>query len=147
MNSEELRLRTKRFALEVLHLVESLPRTRASDIVAKQLLRSATSVGANNRSACRARSRADFNSKITVVEEEADESLYWLELLEESGVVAKVDLSPLLKEADELIPCLIFDLRPLIFIRLSIPITDPESHTDDPQSHQASFAPAAPPGS
>jgi four helix bundle protein len=85
-----------------MRLVESLPPVKSSDVLGKQLLRSATSVGANYRAACRARSKADFISKIAVVEEEADESLYWLELLDESGLAKKDDLSPLLKEADEL---------------------------------------------
>ena len=75
---------------------------KTSDVLGKQLLRSATSVGANYRAACRARSRADFISKIAVVEEEADECLYWLELLGESGLVSTPALRTLLKEADEL---------------------------------------------
>ena len=79
-----------------------MPPVKPSDVLGKQLLRSATSVGANYRAACRASSKADFVSKIAVVEEEADESLYWLELLDESGLAKKADLLPLLKEADEL---------------------------------------------
>lgn len=102
MNSDELKKRTKQFALAVIRLVESLPPVKTSDVLGKQLLRSATSVGANYRAACRARSKPDFISKIAVVEEEADESLYWLELLDESGLVKRAELSPLLKEADEL---------------------------------------------
>lgn len=102
MNSEELKKRTKYFALSVMKLVDSLPRGKSVDVVGKQLLRSATSVGANYRAACRARSRADFVSKITIVEEEADESVYWLELL--SSVIAHdhVEIAPLIKEANEL---------------------------------------------
>ncbi len=102
LNSDELKKRTKQFALAVIRLVESLPPVKTSDVLGKQLLRSATSVGANYRAACRARSKADFVSKIAVVEEEADESLYWLELLDESGLVKRAELSPFLKEADEL---------------------------------------------
>lgn len=83
-------------------LAGRLPRNRTSDIVGRQLLRSATSVGANYRSACRARSRADFISKITIVEEEADESVNWLELLLESGIVKDASVFELIKEGREL---------------------------------------------
>ena len=80
MTKDELKRRTRRFALEVIWLVDSLPRTRTTEIVGRQLLRSGTSVGANYRAACRARSPADFISKMGIVEEEADESIYWMEL-------------------------------------------------------------------
>jgi len=102
MDSNDLKKRTKRFALDVIELVSEVPSNRASDILCRQLLRSATSVGANYRSACRARSKADFISKITIVEEEADESLYWLELLTESGIERYERIVPLIREADEL---------------------------------------------
>ncbi len=83
MRTEELKLRTKQFALRVIKLVETLPKNKIGDVLGKQLLRSATSVEANYRAACRARSKADFISKIAIVEE-ADESLFWLELIAES---------------------------------------------------------------
>lgn len=102
MDSEELKARTKKFALEIIGLSESLPKNRIGDVLAKQILRSATSVGANYRAACRARSKADFISKITTVEEETDESLYWLELIQGSRLVSDDKLIPLMKEADEL---------------------------------------------
>ena len=86
-NSEELKKRTKAFALRIIKFTEALPRTRAIDVMSKQLLRSATSVAANYRAACRARSQADFISKIGITEEESDETLLWLELLYESGLV------------------------------------------------------------
>lgn len=98
----ELKLRTKKFALAVIELVQSLPPSKTADVIGKQLLRSATSVGANYRSACRARSNADFISKITIVEEEADESMYWLELLGEARIVDEARIASLKKEADEL---------------------------------------------
>jgi four helix bundle protein len=98
----ELKLRTKKFALAVINLTHSLPPGKTGDVIGKQLLRSATSVGANYRSACRARSNADFISKITIVEEEADESMYWLELLGEAGIFDEVKIAGLRKEADEL---------------------------------------------
>lgn len=79
-----------------------MPGNKASDVIGKQILRSATSIGANYRSACKARSKADFISKITIVEEEADETQYWLELLAESGLVEPKSVADLLKEAKEL---------------------------------------------
>jgi four helix bundle protein len=107
MNPEELKTRTQQFALRVIRLAESMPRGRTADVLGKQLLRSATSVGANHRAACRARSRADFVSKIAVVEEEADESLYWPELISESEIMKADRLAGLIKEADELTAVLI----------------------------------------
>ena len=102
MNAEEIKRRTKDFALRAINLVESLPKTVVAGVIGKQLLRSATSVGANYRSACRARSKADFASKICIVEEEADESAYWLELLIETEIVNAYEVTVLLKEACEL---------------------------------------------
>lgn len=102
MNNVELKGRTKRFAIDVIKMTETLPFNRSLDVLVKQILRSSSSVGANYRSACRGKSTADFLNKIIIVEEEADESLYWLELMEESGLVAAEKLSYLKKEADEL---------------------------------------------
>ncbi len=102
MDPEELKARTKKFALEIIKLSESLPKTRTGDVIARQILRSATSVGANYRAACRARSKADFISKITVVEEESDESLYWLELIQGTQLLSQDKLVLLMKEANEL---------------------------------------------
>ncbi len=102
MNSEDLKRRTKRFALQVIDAVKKFPRTVPSEIIGKQVVRSSTSVGANYRSACRARSHADFIAKLGIVEEEADETLYWLELAVDSKLISDNDASPLLKEADEL---------------------------------------------
>ena len=78
MAGEDLRGRTRQFGLQVIHLVESLPRGRTADVIGGQLLRASTSVGANYRAACRAKSNADFISKMGTVEEELDESLYWI---------------------------------------------------------------------
>ncbi len=103
MNSDELKRRTKEFALRVIRLVESLPRGRTVDVIGRQLLRSGTSVGANYRAACRAKSTADFISKMGTVEEETDESLYWMELLIEAKIVEPDKLESLMNEADELL--------------------------------------------
>ncbi|WEA03094.1 four helix bundle protein [Mucilaginibacter sp. SJ] len=102
MDKAELKNRTKKFAIDVIKFVEAAPRLRSLDILTHQLLRSSTSVGANYRSACRGKSTADFINKIVIVEEEADESVYWLELIEESGLINSTALPNLKKEANEL---------------------------------------------
>ena len=106
MNAEELKRRTKRFGLDVIRLVEALPSTQTGRVIGNQLLRSALSVGANYRSACRARSKADFISKVGITIEEADESQHWLDMLAEAGTVSGERLNPLTKEADELVAIL-----------------------------------------
>jgi four helix bundle protein len=103
MTTNELKARTKRFALRVMALIDALPNTVKGRVIANQIMRSATSVGANYRSACRARSKAEFISKIGVVEEEADETAFWLELIIDSGVRRKKQIEPLLQEANELV--------------------------------------------
>ena len=103
MDKEEMKRRTKQFALRVIRLVESLPNGRTAEVIGRQLLRSGTSVGANYRAACRAKSTADFISKMGTVEEEADESSYWMELLVEAEIVKADRLESLMKEADELL--------------------------------------------
>jgi four helix bundle protein len=100
--SAELQQRTKDFALRVLNLIEHLPNTIGGRVLANQLARSATSVGANYRAACRARSRAEFASKLGTVAEEADESLYWLELIQVGDFVPEKRIASLVSEADEL---------------------------------------------
>ena len=102
MDKVELKSRTKRFAIDVIKFIEKQPSSRALNVLCNQLLRSSSSVGANYRSACRGKFLADFINKIVIVEEEADESLYWLELMEESNLIKLSDLITLKKEADEL---------------------------------------------
>src|SRR5664279_1105361 len=102
MNPNEMKQRTKAFALRIIKAVEALPRARTGEVLGRQLLRSGTSVGANYRAACRAKSSADFISKMGTVEEEADESGYWMELLVDAGVVKPAKMSALLQEAGEL---------------------------------------------
>ncbi len=103
MKANELKERTKKFALSIIQLASSIPRKPEARIIRDQIIRSGTSVGANYRAACRARSKAEFVSKIGLVEEEADETAYWLELLGESGLVGDVQAVVLLKEAHELV--------------------------------------------
>ena len=102
MDKEELKGRTKQFALRVIRLIEALPRTQTGRVVGNQLLRSATSVAANYRAVCRARSQADFVHKLGIVEEEADESLFWLELVVEANLMPASRVDDLIREADEL---------------------------------------------
>ncbi len=111
MNKDDLRKRTKQFALEVIKFVEALPKGKTADIIGRQLLRSGTSVGANYRAACRARSSADFILKMGIVEEEADESIYWLELLVDSGIVTAQDAAQLMNEANELLAIAVSSIR------------------------------------
>src|SRR4051812_30950959 len=99
MDPEDLKKRTKAFALRCIRLYQGLKKDPAAAILGKQLLRSATSIGANYRSACKARSQSDFISKITVVEEEADESQYWIELLIDANFIKESQASSLLKES------------------------------------------------
>ena len=102
MDKAELLQRTKRFALRVLKMIDHLPESAAGRAIASQLIRSATSVGANYRAACRSRSRAEFAAKMGIVAEEADESVYWLELIVEGGLLSAPKINPLLAEANEL---------------------------------------------
>jgi four helix bundle protein len=100
--SSDLRQRTKQYALRVIRMAESLPRSYAAEVLGKQALRSGTSVGAHYREACRARSRAEFISKMEVGLQELDESTYWFELLVESGIVPEKKMSALCAEGGEL---------------------------------------------
>jgi four helix bundle protein len=111
MNQEEMKQRTKLFALGIIQLVESLPKERTAEVLGRQLLRSGTSVGSNYRSACRAKSIADFISKMGIVEEEADESLYWMELLIEAGIEVNVKMEVLMKEAGELLSITVASIK------------------------------------
>lgn len=106
MDAEELKRRTKKFGLDVITLVESLPSTQTGKVIGNQLLRSALSVGANYRAACRGRSKADFISKLGITIEEADESQHWLEMLAEAGIVKPDKLKLLMQESDELVAIL-----------------------------------------
>lgn len=102
MDKSELQKRTKVFAIRIIKMAGSLPKDQAGQVIGRQIIRSATSVGANYRSACRGRSRAEFTAKLGTVLEEADETLYWLEIIEEAGLLPADQLRGLIKEADEL---------------------------------------------
>ena len=109
--AEALKLRTKQFAIRIVGVVRSLPRTREGDVIGKQLLRCGTAVAANYRAVCRARSKAEFISKISIVVVEADEVVFWLELLADTAVVPAEKLSRLLTEANELLAICAASLR------------------------------------
>jgi four helix bundle protein len=111
MNNENLKQRTRTFALAVIKVVEKLPRDMVSEVLGKQLLRSGTSVAANYRSATRAKSAADFIAKMSLVEEEADESFLWTDLLDASARLTATEARPLMQEASELTAIAVSSVR------------------------------------
>jgi len=111
VNQPDLKKRTKAFALRILKLVDALPKTRAGRALSSQIVRSGTSVAANYRAACRAKSTADFIAKMGIVEEEADETLFWLELLKESKLVPAAKLTAIKQEANELIAITVASIK------------------------------------
>ena len=128
MTETELKFRTKLFALRVLKVVEALPRSTVARVLGSQLARSATSVAANYRSVCRAKSRADFVSKLGTVEEEADESGFWLEMIVDAGLISSGKLASLRKEADELTAIFVSSLK-----TARARPADPKSKTQNPK--------------
>ena len=102
MDKVELKRRAQKFAVDVIKFIGTLPNNRSINVLANQVLRSSTSVGANYRAACKGKSTADFISKIVICEEEADESIYWFELMQEAELVSESIIAPLRKEANEL---------------------------------------------
>ena len=103
MNEQELITRTKQFALRIMKLVGALPKSIEGRAIGNQIMRSGTSVGANYRAACRARSKMEFIAKLGTVEEEADETAFWLELIIEGDLLSAKQTQPLLTEAIELV--------------------------------------------
>ena len=129
MTRAELVERTKQFALAVVTLVEDLPAGRTADVIGKQLLRSGTSVGANYRAACRARSRREFIAKMGIVEEEADESQFWLDLLIARGAVDTDSAISLRHEASQLVAITVSSIR----TARRAPRSNPQSAIRNPQ--------------
>ena len=113
MDEATFKRRTKQFALRVIELVDALPKKSTANVIGRQLLRSATSVGANYRAACRGRSTADVISKLAIVEEEADESMYWLELLVEANIASAGAVREISKEANELVAMTVASIKTL----------------------------------
>jgi four helix bundle protein len=113
VTEQEFKDRTRKLGLDVIRLVERLPRNRVADVIGRQLLRCALSVGANYRAACRARSHADMIAKLAIVEEEADETTYWLGVLVDADVATKSDVREIQAQADSLLAMTVASIKTL----------------------------------
>lgn len=111
MTNEQLKNRTKQFSLSILNLIEKLPNSMSTRVVINQIVKSATSVGANYRAVCRARSDKEFVAKLNIVLEEADESQFWLEIISEMNWISNSELDYLLKESSELVAIFVTTLK------------------------------------
>ena len=111
MDREEMKKRTKEFAKNIIKLCRIFPNNMERRLIGNQIFRSGTSTAANYRAACRARSTADFISKLSIVEEEADETLFWLELIKEMGIVDETLLNSLMQENDEIIAIIVSSIK------------------------------------
>ena len=114
MTEAEMKQRTQQFALRILRLAESLPKTRVGQALANQIVRSGTSVGANYRALCRSKSRADFINKTSIIEGEADETAFWLEMIRDVGLLSGAQIQPLLTEANGLVAITVASRRTAI---------------------------------
>ena len=113
MDEQEFKRRTKQVALRIIRLVQALPKTKTAQTIGGQLLRCGTSVGANYRAACRGKSAADVIAKLGIVEEEADESIYWLELLAAARILPEPRLEPLMGEMTEIVRMTVASIKTL----------------------------------
>lgn len=113
MNEEVFKRRTKALAIAIINLVNDLANSKATDAIGRQIIRSGTSIGANYRAACRAKSTADMINKLKIVEEESDETQYWLEILVESGLVKKEQVVSLHKETGEILAMTVASIKTL----------------------------------
>jgi four helix bundle protein len=113
VTEQEFRDKTRRLGLDAIRLVERLPRNRVADVIGRQLLRCATSVGANYRAACRAKSRVDMIAKLAIVEEEADETIYWLGMLVDAGVIREQDTRDIEAQADSILAMTVTSIKTL----------------------------------
>lgn len=109
--ASEMKTRTKAFGLRIIKLTESLPNKRITNVIGNQLLRCGTSVGANYRAACRARSNADFIAKMGIVEEETDETIYWIEMLVEAEIIKQKLVNNLLDEANQILSIVVSSIN------------------------------------
>src|SRR5258705_8053620 len=130
MNPDELRARTRSFVWRVIRVAESLPETPTAKVIRNQMIRCGSSVGANYRAACRARSKADFVSKMGIVEEETDETIYWMELLVDADIVKRPRIADLLDEADQILSIVISSIKTAKGIR-----ANPQSAISNQQSY------------
>ena len=111
MTTNELKLRTKKFSLEIIDLVEKMPNSIASRTISNQIIRSGTSVGANYRAVCRARSDKEFVSKMNIVLEEADETVFWLEIINEKKWLSDLEIQNVLDEGNQLTAIFVSSLK------------------------------------
>jgi four helix bundle protein len=113
MTAEQFKLRTKQLGICVINMVDTLPRKRSADVISRQVLRSSTSIGANYRAVCRAQSTRDMLKKLKIVEEETDETMYWLEIIGEAGILPAKRLTELTKEANEILSMTVASIKTL----------------------------------
>ncbi len=113
MDEKTFKARTKKLAVAIIQQTEKLPKLLAADVIGRQLIRSGTSIGANDRAACRAKSSADMINKMKVVEEESDETEYWLELLVEAELVPQGQIAGIYKETDEILAMTVSSIKTL----------------------------------
>ncbi len=113
MDEKTFKERTKKLAVAIIKQLDKLPRSLAADVIARQLVRSSTSIGANYRAACRAKSIADMINKLKIVEEESDETAYWLELLVESGLISQNQITDIYKETNEILAMTVSSIKTL----------------------------------
>jgi len=113
MDEQAFKQRTHKLALKIIELVEALPKSRSADVIGRQLVRCGTSIGANYRSACRGKSIADVLAKLAIVEEEADETIYWLELLIAAKIVRANEVEILIEESDEIVAMTVASIKTL----------------------------------
>ena len=111
MNANEFMTRTKEFALRIIRLSNSLPKNNTANIISKQLIRCGTSVGANYRAACRAKSTADFIAKMAIVEEECDETIYWMEILAEAEIINENIVADIKSEAGQILAMIVASIK------------------------------------
>ncbi|MEM7539384.1 MAG: four helix bundle protein [Chloroflexota bacterium] len=111
MDQQMFKDRTKQLALRVIKMTDSMPDSKVDNVVSRQIIRSATSVGANYRAACRAKSTTDFINKLKIVEEEADETFYWLEIIVEAELLSESRLSSLMQETDEIVAMTVSSIK------------------------------------
>jgi len=113
MDEKTFKTRTKKLAVAIIKQMDNLPHSRAGDVIARQIIRSGTSIGANYRAATRAKSTADMINKLKIVEEEADETQYWLELLAETGLLSQEQIANIYKETDEILAMTVASIKTL----------------------------------
>ncbi|MEP6911372.1 MAG: four helix bundle protein [bacterium] len=130
MNPEDMKARTRAFALGIIRLAESLPNTPTAKVIRNQMLRCGPSVGVNYRAACRAKSKPDFVSNMGTVEEEADETIYWMELLIDGEIVKRSRIADLLDEADQILSIVITSIKTVRGFR-----TNPQSAIRNQKSY------------